>query len=355
MQFNWRVGSISMLLLALVSLPGTGCRRTRGTPVIQFTQVPVASPGGPGRLSTISGRVTGADSGEQIVLYAHSQRWWIQPFADRPFTAISADGTWKATIHLGTEYAVLLVRPGYRPSPVIDNLPGTGGAVAAVATVKGPSDPEEKGVVAGKRLLHFSGYDWEVRQIDGDRNGSPNVYSPNNAWTDEKGFLHLRVTGSPGDWRCSEVIQTRNFGYGTYRFTVRDLSHMEPALALSLVTWDESTPDPPHRELTIEFSRWGDPESKNGQFVVQPYYIPANVSRFEAPAGVVTSSFHWQPGHVDFETKSSGANEQHHTFTSGVPSPGNERVRMHLCGFQYSKVPLAHEGEVVIEKFEYLP
>jgi hypothetical protein len=294
-----------------------------------------------------------------IVIYARSQRWWVQPFADRPLTSIAADGSWKSTIHLGTDYAALLVRPNYHPPAVTDTLPAVGGDIVAVATSKGTPPPRETtSIAANEKSVHFSGYDWLVRNVEGDRNGSPNIYSTDNATVDSNGFLHLRVTGSPGDWFCSEIIQTRSFGYGTYRFTLHDVSHMEPALALSLFTWDDSVPDPPHRELTIEFSRWGDPASKNGQFVVQPYYIPANVSRFDVPPGPVTTSFHWESGKATFETASGGHPTRPfvtHVFTSGVPTPGDERVRMHLCGFHYSKVPLQHEAEVVVEKFEYLP
>jgi hypothetical protein len=294
-----------------------------------------------------------------IVVYAKSQRWWVQPFADRPFTSIGPDGAWNAHIHLGTEYAALLVHPGFHPPPVTDTLPSKGTEVVALATSKGSgSSPAVAAVDTPKKLIHFSGYDWEVRRIEGDRNGSPNSYSTDNATVDSNGLLHLRINGSPGAWTCSEVIQTRGFGYGTYRFTLHDVSHMEPALALSLFTWDDTVPDPPHRELTIEFSRWGDPASKNGQFVVQPYYIPANVSRFDVPQGPVAASIHWESGKATFEA----ANGSHstnpsitHVFTSGVPTPGEERVRMHLCGFHYSKVPLQHEAEVVVEKFEYLP
>jgi hypothetical protein len=348
------ISSLPALALLLLS----GCRNSNPT-AVTFTEVPAADAGGPGKLATVSGKVVGAAPGDMIVIYAKSQRWWVQPFADRPFTSIGPDGAWNAHIHLGTEYAALLVHPGFHPPPVTDTLPSKGTEVVAVATSKGSGPSRAVDTVdTSKKLIHFSGYDWEVRSIEGDRNGSPNNYSTNNATVDSSGLLHLRITGSPGAWTCSEVIQTRGFGYGTYRFTLHDVSHMEPALALSLFTWDDTVQEPPHRELTIEFSRWGDPASKNGQFVVQPYYIPANVSRFDVPPGPVAASIHWESGKATFEA-ASGSHSTHpsitHVFTSGVPTPGEERVRMHLCGFHYSKVPLQHEAEVVVEKFEYLP
>jgi hypothetical protein len=44
-----------------------------------------------------------------------------------------------------------------------------------------------------------------------------------------------------------------------------------------------------------------------------------------------------------------------HDFTSGVPIPGTERVRMNLYFFRYSPVPPQSDVEVVIERFQYLP
>jgi hypothetical protein len=42
-------------------------------------------------------------------------------------------------------------------------------------------------------------------------------------------------------------------------------------------------------------------------------------------------------------------------FTSGVPSPGGESVRMALYVFHQGHIPLKNENEVIIDKFEYLP
>ena len=94
---------------------------------------------------------------------------------------------------------------------------------------------------------------------------------------------------------------------------------------------------------------------------MQPYYIPANVARFVAPAGVLTHSFNWQPGEVTFSTVVGSRNvpDAHlvskHVFTSGVPAAGGDLVHMNLYVFGTGEIPLKHENEVVIEKFEYLP
>lgn len=324
--------------------------------MIVFTKVPAADAGGPDKLDIIEGRVTSARDGQQLVLYARAGNWWVQPMSYRPFTQINSDSSWKNSTHLGTEYAALLVDPGYRPISKMDDLPALGGGVVAVATVKG-GQAQTKAV----RTLQFSGYEWMVRDTLGERNGSPHDNDAGNVSMDARGYLHLRVTRKSDQWSCSEVIMKRSFGYGTYLFSVQDLSHMEPAAVLGLFTFDELGTNQNHREMDIEISRWGDPEDKNAQYVVQPYYVPANVSRFEVPAGPVTFSLHWEPGKATFETFHGNmpASTSHtiftHVFTSDVPAPGSEAVRLNMCLFNYSKVPLKNPAEVVIERVQYLP
>ncbi len=133
----------------------------------------MANPGGPEQLDNIEGRALDAGPGQQIVLYAHSGIWYVQPFANRPFTTIQADSTWKNSTHLGTEYAALLVEPGYRPQSKVETLPKVGNGVVAVATATGKAAAP---IVS--KTLHFSGYDWMARSAASDRGGETNSYDP---------------------------------------------------------------------------------------------------------------------------------------------------------------------------------
>jgi hypothetical protein len=348
------------ILLALFSilLSGCGAPRPNVAPSIEFSRLPRADDGGTESQAIIEGRVTGARPGQQIVLFAKSGAgvWWVQPFAAQPFTAIRSDLQWRNTTHLGIEYAALLVDPEFRPPETSGKLPQKGGAVVAVATAKGEALKRPV-----SRTLHFSGYEWEIRGVPSDRGGTTNAYDPANAWTDTNGWLHLRISQGLGEWTCAEVTLTRSLGYGSYLFDVRDVSQLEPAAVLGMFTWDESVTDSNHREVDMEISRWGDPDSKNAQYVVQPYYVPANVVRFSLPSGLLTHSFLWEPGRVSFKTvraSRDGASPQtvgEHVFTSGVPSPGSETVHLNLYVFANTKSPLRRPAEVVIEKFEYLP
>lgn len=347
---------ILLIVFAVSCVVTGGCsvRNVGGRPSIEFTQVPQADPGGPDKLGTIAGRVTGARSGQKIVLYSKSDKWWVQPLANQPFTNIQADSQWTSSIHLGTEYAALLVEPGYQPPPTVDSLPKEGGLVVSVKTIEG-----EKLSPSSPVTLRFSGYEWEVRSLDSDRGGTRHGYDPSNAWTDEKGFLHLRIAQKAGQWTCAEVKLTRSLGYGSYFVVVRDASQLDPAVVASMFTWDEQGDDTSHREMSIELTRWGDTANKNAQYVVQPFYVPANVARFMAPAGILTHSFRWEPGKVTFRSVSGDGTVNgtpavaEHVFNSGVPSPGGEVVHINL--YVFGNNTLQSEAEVVIEKFEYLP
>jgi hypothetical protein len=343
------------LAAAFISILFGGCRsRAEGEgPAVAFTRIPQAESNRTDKLDVIQGSVSGARPGQQIVLYARAGAWWLQPLPNAPFTKIQ-DSQWVNSTHLGTEYAALLVEPGYRPSATLDELPGPGGEVVAVATAKGaPSSPSP--------TLQFSGYEWRIRTAPSSRGDTSNLYDPANAWTDADGALHLRIAGQPGKWTCAEVTLTRSFGYGTYSFVVRDTSKLEPAAVLAMFTWDYAGGDDNNREMDVEISRWGDPASKNTQYVVQPFHVPANVARFDSPSGVLTHSFRWEPGRVTFRTARGAASTvrpevvSEHVFTSGVPAPGAETVRMAFFVFGKTGQPLQNGAEVVVEKFEFLP
>ncbi|HEY2457038.1 MAG TPA: hypothetical protein VGI13_07055 [Candidatus Acidoferrum sp.] len=350
--------TVALVFGLSVLLSGCGSHKAPAAPVVEFTKIPPAAQGGRERVDTISGRVTGAKPGQQIVIYARSGPWWVQPWPDKPFIPIQTDSTWTTPTHLGFEYAAMLVDAGYQPPPTMDIAPVQGDTVVAVTIAKGVGPPQ----IAPTKQITFSGYDWTVRTIAGDRGGLNNLYDGDNAWIDASGALHLRINKKAGRWTCAEVEMTRSLGYGTYNFVVRDTTHIEPAAVLSLNTFDDWGGDQHYREMDVEFSRWGDAATKNNaQYGIQPFYAPGNVAPFVLPAGTFTHSMHWESGRVSFKTvrgsamKSSAPAVSEHVFTSAVPSPGQEKVEMMFYVIASDKYPMQKDNEVVVEKFEYLP
>lgn len=140
----------SMASLVLCCLLLGGCQvATTSTdvsgPAIEFTSVPTVSrsdaAGDPSRLTPIKGRVIGARPGQQIVLYAHAVdehgqlTWFVQPLVKEPLTKIQANSRWRNSTHPGSEYAALLVEPGFRSPGTTPSLPTQG--VVAVAITQG--------------------------------------------------------------------------------------------------------------------------------------------------------------------------------------------------------------------------
>jgi hypothetical protein len=352
---RWKRSFLLAVVLLLV-----GCRQWSSNPSqsITFGKVPAANERDYDTLANIEGRAAGFRPGQQIVLYSNSEElWWIQPGIYRPFTSIQNNAGWKGQVHLGTQYAAMLVDPGYNPPETFESLPPTGNGIAVIAVVNGQGPIT---VPRPTKTLHFSGYDWIVRTAASNRAGTRNSFDPANAWTDELGALHLRIAKNQRKWTCAEVKLTRSLGYGTYIFTVGDTSQFEPSVVLTLLTWDGLGTERSRRELDVEISRWGYRENTNAHYVVQPYFIPANIVRFTVPGGLLTHSFKWEPGQVAFSTVTGSQAEggrviNRHVFTSGVPAAGGEVVRINLYVFNKGQIPLQHETEVVIEKFEFLP
>jgi hypothetical protein len=336
----------------------SSCGVSRTQPAIEFTAVPEAGPGGPARTDRISGKVRGASRRQRIVLFAKSGTWWVQPLANNPYTPIRNDSTWEARTHIGTDYAALLVDDSYTPPKTTDALPATGKGVRAVLKIEGR---RPAGVPAPEpRWIHFSGYDWEVRQIPSDSGGVMHMNTASNVWTDPKGELHLRIARSGGQWTCAEIGMTRSLGYGTYTFHFSRLPVFEPATVLGMFTWDDPEGGQSHREMDIELSQWGDPLARNAQFVIQPYLVAANVFRFYSPSVPITYSLRWEPGSATFRAmepagQGSGRMLAEHVFTSGVPSPAGEAVHINLYPYGKSRTEQQQGVEVVMEKFEFLP
>ncbi len=356
------------VLLVYFVLGGCHSSAKNSAPTVAFSKVPAAYQESPYKTDITErdykpdiaeGRATGARPGQRIVLYAKTDgRWGSCPQSGQPFTKIEADGRWKASVHLGLQYAALLVDQTYDPPEQTESLPIVGNGVVALAVVNGGGPAP---VIPSPKILNFSGYEWTTSAGPIFHAGSRNFFDPGNVWTDETGALHLRISGSAGKWGAAELKLTRSLGYGTYRFQLRDVSHLEPSALLTLITWDGVGTESTRRELDVELGSWGDPDNTNVNYVVQPYYVPADIVAFRMPAGVYTHSFRWEPGKVTFSTVAGPGNTgagrviNQHVFTSGVPSSQGQSVRIALYVFHQGKIPVKNENEVIIDKFEYFP
>jgi hypothetical protein len=340
---------IAVTVWSVVLLQACGAKSRAPQPVIRITRVPMASAAGGTQTDVIEGSVSGASSEDRVVLYAQNRTWWVQPLEKEPSTQLADHFHWINGTHLGTRYAALLVSPKFVPANNIPELPQVGGPVKALAVVPGQERPPSP-------YISFGGYQWRMRIAPSNRGGTRNEYAAENIWTDTSGALHMRITGGPTAWTCAEVTLTQSLGYGTYSLEVRDISRLEPAVVFAFFTYDYAGGDSNHREANVEVSRWGDPGAKNGQYVLQPFHVPANVSRFLVPPGPVVHSLQWEAGRMTFRSaRPAGKAFYQHTFVSGVPSPGLESPRMALYPYNRGPQKLLHPAEVIVDKFRYLP
>jgi len=59
---------------------GRHSQKSNDSPSLELTKIPPAARGGRERIDTIAGRVRNAHPRQQIVNYARSGQWWVQPW-----------------------------------------------------------------------------------------------------------------------------------------------------------------------------------------------------------------------------------------------------------------------------------
>jgi|SRR5579884_375628 len=216
------------------------------------------------------------------------------------------------------------------------------------------------------RMLAFAGYDWFVRANEVPAGPGPNRFSdsPDNVYVDAQGQLHLRITERNGRWYCAEVICAQSFGYGRYLFYLASaVDQLHENVVAGLFTWHDA-PVEHHREIDIEFSRWGNRAYANAHFVVQPWQRHGRQHSFQLRLNGTysTHSFEWRPQGVYFRSVhdhyAQPPSASYHIAAwsySGdeLPTPGGEHVRINLWIYDADRLP--SEAELVVKHFEFLP
>lgn len=227
-------------------------------------------------------------------------------------------------------------------------------ALSLAATVTLGASP------AAARTIHWSGRSWQVKASTAPVGPGPNRFSDDhrNVWVDARGWLHIAITHRHGKWQCAELWSAHAFGYGSYRFRVQgDAQALDPNVVLGLFTWDDA-PIEHHRELDIEWSRWGEAsDPKTAGFTVQPYQHNGNGHRYVQPSTAPVSDqvFTWRPASVAFGAYAvPGAAISRWTYRGpDVPVPGNAHVHLNLWLFRAAAPTNARPAEIVIRSFHF--
>jgi hypothetical protein len=227
-----------------------------------------------------------------------------------------------------------------------------------------PAEPQTK------RTITFAGHEWGVKY--GDQLGpGPNYFSDSqdSLWVDEKGYLHMTVIQREGKWFCTEVINSRSLGYGSYVFTLQTrVDRLDENIILGMFTWDTDAPEYNYREIDFEFGKWQKAENENSQFVIQPWTNEGNTHRYdilyEGTTETTTHVMNWQPDGIHFQSYYGGYSENPpaqnkiHSWTytgRDNPPPGGENIRINLW-LVWGEIPTdGKDLEIIIEDFKFIP
>lgn len=140
-QRSWKktltLGLIGLLVLIALPLSSESAKTSANStmaPSIKITLVPRRGTGGGDDMGTIGGTASGVDFNKcKIIIFAHTDQWYVQPYVNSPYTSIAENGKWENDTFLGYEYAALLVKSGYKPPAKTRVLPQVGGDVLDTA------------------------------------------------------------------------------------------------------------------------------------------------------------------------------------------------------------------------------
>jgi hypothetical protein len=221
-----------------------------------------------------------------------------------------------------------------------------------------------KGQGTPTKTIQFSGYTWIVKSSEFPQGPDPNYWSNSNGnvWVDSQGQLHLKIVRRNGKWYCAEVYTEKSFGYGEYTFYVASrIDLLDKNVVCGLFTYLDD-----NHEIDIEFSRWGDANAANAQYVVQPWNNPGNIKRFSITLNGDYSAhrFVWNNDKIDFRSlhghydlpPSPDYVISQWTYTrSDIPTPSTEKVHINLWLMNGHQPSDGQEVEVVIKKVEFKP
>ncbi len=355
---------VCSLILHLGSAPAQGsppaaARSQADPPGLVITSIPDFGDRGTtilrGRVSNLSPDKYG-DYKLAMLVGFEGLGYYSKPFCNPLFTPINTDGSWSANIvtggvdELASVIVVYLMRAGFQTTCVL------GGSnlldfdrEAAAKVVLYRDNPAVK-------TIRWNGEVFDIRELPVPADPGRNLFRADNAFLDDRGALHLRLTkAADRRWQAGEIFSRRILGRGRYVFYVETpADRLPPNATLGLYTFGLD-PAISHREIDIELGHFGNPTAMNAQFVIQPFTNPNNIRRFDMPAGQRSVlSFDWQKDRVVFKAMTAGgATVQEWTYPSSVLQLVDERLRFNLWSvFSSSDEP---DSEVLISKFEFFP
>jgi hypothetical protein len=214
---------------------------------------------------------------------------------------------------------------------------------------------------ADVRTLDFAGFTWVVHR--GYGGPGPNRFSDatDSVWVDDLGQLHLKIRRVGAAWYSSEVYTQESLGYGTYRFQIAsDAERYDPSIVVGLFTYLDD-----QHETDIELTRQGDPGAPDGNYTVQPWYIPGNMAKFELGSHALsTHAYDWRPDSIFFQSLDGHHVNPPHpgdvisdwTYTGdSIPLPSTEKLYMNFYLFQSVPPADGADAELIVTDVTFTP
>lgn len=239
--------------------------------------------------------------------------------------------------------------------------------LATFAALRSAPEPQPQ-------IIKFSGHDWIVRPSGGGGPG-PNHWDAANAWVDQNGWLHLRLSQRDGLWYCPEVYTTERLGFGRYQFTLAGpIDKLAPTVVFGLFNYP--TPDvgrDGQDEIDIEFSQWGYPENKKTcGYTIWPARRGIHNASRSLPIDlggnpISTHRFTWSPEGIDFASfrgtvPDPGQPEPIAAWSYHAPAPATDHVAqksmpLHINLWLVGGKPPADGKpvEIVVRSFQFTP
>jgi hypothetical protein len=217
------------------------------------------------------------------------------------------------------------------------------------------------------KTLQFSGYEWEVK-TGANLGPGPNNWDERNAWVDQRGLLHLKLSNRDGKWSCAQVSMKDRLGFGRYQFWTKGrIDQLDPNVVFGLFTYPppDVGPDGTH-EIDVEFARWGQSSAPNGNYTVWP--AKPGVARsshrfnFHLDDDATTHRFFWTRTSVLFQSLRGHRDDNQNQLAAWLFVPANPTsqlgrkalpVEINLWLFNGQPPYDGREVELIVPAFSY--
>ena len=219
---------------------------------------------------------------------------------------------------------------------------------------------------ADEKTVHFSGYDWSVRESAGPEGPGPNYFASRSVFFSRFGILlSLRERHpffSEARYESSEIFSSGRFSYGTFELDFIREDSFDSRAVFGFFLYDGENP-PNFSEADFESSRWDNPENNEGQFSVQPGGFPGQSFAFSIPGGIgeYTAIIHWTRDRMEFAFMTKDGKEFARWAYVGNSLPFSvsetETVRVHANLWLFGGSHPAGDGSlsVLLTGFRYIP